>query len=191
MSKKPADISAVFLDRDGVINEELGYLHDPEDIHLIAGSASAIHRINELSIPVIVVSNQSGVARGYFLESHVGKFNDALSQELKKENARIDKFYYCPHHPEGRGSYMKNCDCRKPRHGLLLQASLDFNVDLKRCVVIGDKASDIGAGVSAGCQTVLVMTGHGEKELASWNQPFQPGHVTKDLQGAVEWLLRD
>ncbi|MDO8482053.1 MAG: HAD family hydrolase [bacterium] len=189
MSKKPAGIDAVFLDRDGVINEELGYQHNHEDIRMIAGSAGAIRRLNELSIPVIVVSNQSGVARGYFPESHVGKFNDALSKELKKEGAHIDKFYYCPHHPEGKGNYKKDCDCRKPKPGLLFQAAKEMNIDLKRSVITGDKASDIGAGVSVGSKTVLVMTGYGKKEWSTWNKQYKPNHVALDLSEAVKWLL--
>ena len=181
---------AVFLDRDGVINEDFGYLHDHKDLRLIPGSASAIHRFNELSIPVIVVSNQAGVARGYFSESHIGIFHDALSQELKKDNSHIDRFYYCPHHPsEGKGKYALVCDCRKPMPGLLLQAGKDMNLDLEKCVLIGDKASDIGAGVAAGCQTILVMTGYGANEWETWHESFKPSHVAQNLLDASTWLL--
>ena len=183
-------MQAVFLDRDGVINEEFGYLHDPKDLLLIPGAASAIHILNERKIPVIVVSNQSGVARGYFPESHAAEFNEALSRELKKDGAHIDKFYDCPHHPTaGRGTYKMTCDCRKPKPGLLLRAAKDFNLNIKDCVLIGDKASDIGAGVAAECRTVLVKTGYGEKEWSLWNKDFKPSHVAADLSDAVEWLL--
>lgn len=184
-------IDAVFLDRDGVLNEELGYASDPSGLELIPGAADAIRALNEHSIPVIVVTNQAGVARGYYPESQVSVFHDALNRELLEHGAHIDAFYYCPHHPTaGQGKYAVDCDCRKPKPGLLLRAAKDFNLDLKRCAVIGDKASDIGAGVSVGSTTVLVMTGHGEKHRAAWNQPFQPHHIAAGLQDAVTQLLR-
>lgn len=184
------DVEAVFLDRDGVINEDIGYVIDPNDLRLIPGSANAIRRINERSIRVLVATNQAGVARGYFPESHVVRFNEALSRGLEKEGAHIDKFYYCPHHPTaGRGIYKTVCDCRKPMPGLLHQAAKDFSLDLKKCVIIGDKASDVGAGVSAGCRTILVMTGYGEQERISWKESFQPDLIARDLAHAVQILF--
>ncbi|MDO8552927.1 MAG: HAD family hydrolase [bacterium] len=191
MSKRSTAIAAVFLDRDGVINEEVEYLSDSSKLRLVPGSARAIRLLNERAIPVIVVTNQSGVARGYYPESRIAHLHHALDESLKDEGAHIDRFYYCPHHPEGLGKYRIDCECRKPKPGLLHEAAKDFSLNLKNCIIIGDKASDIGAGIAAGCRTILVMTGYGKKELASWNQPFQPGHVAEDLQGSVEWLLRD
>ncbi len=185
-------IEAVFLDRDGVINEEVEYASDPKDLHIIPGAPQAIRRLNEKKIPVIVTTNQAGIARGYFSEVQVEAFHSALSKELKRKKAHIDRFYYCPHHPTaGKGKYRIVCDCRKPMPGLLHQAAKDFNLNLKSCVLIGDKASDIGAGAGAGCKTVLVMTGYGSKEWSEWNEKFKPDHVALDLRGAVEWLLRD
>ncbi len=185
-------VEAVFLDRDGVINEEVEYLHDPKDLRLIPGAARAIRMLNELKIPVIVVTNQAGVARGYYPESQVAVLHEALSQELEKEGAHIDRFYYCPHHrAAGKGKYAVDCDCRKPKPGLLAKAAKDLGLNLSRCVVIGDKASDLGAGVSAGCRTILVMSGYGKEQWTAWDQPFQPHHVALDLRKAVEWLLQD
>lgn len=184
-------VEAVFLDRDGVINEEVENLDHPRHLRFIPSVPEAIRSLNERSIPVIVVSNQAGVARGVRTEQQVEVVHKAISAELKKKGAHIDRFYYCPHHPEGKGTYRKVCDCRKPMPGLLLQAAKDLNLDLKRCVFIGDKASDIGAGVAAGCRTILVTTGYGEKEWASWNEKYTPDHVATDLSAAVEWLLRD
>lgn len=181
---------AVFLDRDGVINEEVEYASDPKDLHIIHGAPQAIRRLNEKKIPVIVVTNQAGVARGYFSEAHVKVFHDALSEELKKEGAHIDRFYYCPHHPTaGRGKYKIVCDCRKPMPGLLHQAAKDLSLNLKNCVMVGDKASDLAAGFTAGCKTILTLTGYGSKEISTWKESFQPSFVAPDLPGAVKWLL--
>lgn len=184
-------IDAVFLDRDGVINDEIEYLHDPKDLRLISGSASAIRLLNERKIPVIVVTNQAGVARGYYPESQIATLHHALEGMLESEGAHIDRFYYCPHHPEGQGTYSLDCDCRKPKPGLLLRAAREMNIDLRRSVMVGDKASDLAAGFSVGCKTILVLTGYGPKEKSSWNETFQPSFVAPDLFGAVEWLLRD
>lgn len=181
--------SAVFLDRDGVINEEVGYLHDPNDLRLIPGSADAIRALNERAIPVIVVTNQAGVARGHYSEREVGALHDALQKMLGEYGAHIDRFYYCPHHPDVEGKYRKVCDCRKPMPGMLHLAAKEMHVDLRHCVIIGDKASDIGAGVAAGCRTILVLSGHGEEHLASWNETFKPGSVARDLSDAVKRIL--
>lgn len=181
---------AVFLDRDGVINEESDYLHDPKDLRLLPGAAEAIKRLNEGGIPVIVMSNQSGVARGLYPESHVGVLHEALAQDLKKEGAHIDRFYYCPHHPTaGRGKYKIICDCRKPMPGLPHQAAKDMSLNLKNCVMVGDKASDLAAGFAAGCRTILVLTGYGFKEWSEWKQLFKPSHISPDLADAVDWML--
>ena len=185
------DIAVVFLDRDGVVNEEVDYLSDPKDLQLIKGVPAAIRRLNEQKIPVIVITNQAGVARGYYAESQVEVLHEALVKELARNGAHIDRFYYCPHHPDGRGEYKKACDCRKPAPGLLRLAAHEMKLDLSHCVMIGDKASDIGAGVAVGARTILVMTGYGAKEWSSWRESFQPTHVAPDLGRAVDWLLRE
>ncbi|OGG67156.1 hypothetical protein A3C21_04310 [Candidatus Kaiserbacteria bacterium RIFCSPHIGHO2_02_FULL_59_21] len=182
-------MDAIFLDRDGVLNEEIGYASDPKDLRLITGATAAIRVFNERSIPVVVVSNQSGIARGYHTETDTKRFNAALSKALQKEGAYVDGWYYCPHHPDGKGEYAKVCDCRKPMPGLLRRAADEMSLDLSRSVVIGDKASDIAAGIAVGCQTVLVLTGHGANEWAVWREDFQPSHVAPDLARATEWLL--
>lgn len=191
MSKKSA-VAAVFLDRDGVINEEVGHISDPRHLRYIPHVARAIRKLNERAIPVVVVSNQSGVARGYHTDEQVEIIHEAISAELKKEGARIDRFYYCPHHPtEGKGAYLVECDCRKPRPGLLLQAAKELHLDLPRCVMIGDKKSDIEAGHAVGTRTILVLTGDGTTTHASWRESFKPTHVAHDLHEAVEWFLSD
>ncbi len=182
---------AVFLDRDGVIIEEVNYLSEPDQLRLIPGAAEAIMRLNESGLPVIVITNQAGVARGYYQEARIQVVHAALSQQLAQVGAHIDRYYYCPHHPtEGLPPYRMECNCRKPKPGLLLQAAQDFDLDLKRCWVIGDNHSDIALTRSTGCRTILVLTGHGARVWREWREEFQPGHVASDLSAAVVWLLR-
>jgi D-glycero-D-manno-heptose 1,7-bisphosphate phosphatase len=153
---------AVFLDRDGTIIEEVGYLADPAAVVLIDGAAAAIARLNAAGVPVVVVTNQAGVARGYFPEECVGRVHDRLDELLAREGARVDGYFVCPHHPsEGRPPYRRDCDCRKPAAGLLLRAAEQLGLDLARSFMIGDKLSDVEAGARAGCGTVLVRTGYG------------------------------
>jgi D-glycero-D-manno-heptose 1,7-bisphosphate phosphatase len=153
---------AVFLDRDGTVIEEIEYLASPRQVRLIAGAADAIGRLNALGIPVVVVTNQAGVARGYFPESRVAEVHAHLDRLLAERSAHIDRYYVCPHHPqEGKAPYRRECDCRKPRPGMLLRAAADLGLDLSASCLIGDKLSDLEAGASAGCQTILVRTGYG------------------------------
>lgn len=156
---------AVFLDRDGTLIEEVHYLSEPDQVRLIPGAADAVRKLNDAGVLVIVVTNQAGVARGYFPESRVAAVHERLSALLEECGAKIDAFYYCPHHPtEGIGAYRVACDCRKPKPGMLLTAARDFDIDLARSWMIGDKPGDAEAGAAAGCRTILVRTGHG-KEL--------------------------
>ena len=189
MSKKSVGSRAVFLDRDGTINEDTDYVSDPKKVRLISGVAKAIRTLNERSIPVVVISNQSGVARGFYTESAIELVNAAISKHLEKVGARIDRFYYCPHHPEGKGKYGQECECRKPKSGMLLQAAKDLNLVLSHSVMIGDKARDIEAGIAAGCRTVLVMTGKGAQTRDTWHESFEPSHIAQNLPEAVKWFL--
>lgn len=154
---------AVFLDRDGTLIEEVHYLAHPEQVRLIPGAAEAVRRLNSLGVLVVVVTNQGGVARGYFPESRVTEVHEHLAALLAQQGARVDAFYYCPHHPtEGLDPYRVACDCRKPRPGMLLAAARDLGIDLARSWMIGDKPCDAGAGHAAGCRSLLVRTGHGK-----------------------------
>ena len=181
---------AVFLDRDGVINEEVEYLHSPEQLRMIPHAAQAIRKLNERAIPVIVVTNQAGIARGYFSEAQVVVVHHALAALLNQAGAHVDRFYYCPHHPtEGFLPYRVQCSCRKPQPGLLFQAAKDLNLELSHCYLIGDKVSDLEAGWHAGCQTILVQTGYGAQVWQEWSETFQPRRVARDLLDAVEWIL--
>ena len=182
---------AVFLDRDGVIIEEVGYLGDADQLRLIPGAAEAIRELNEAHLLTIVVTNQAGVARGYYPESYITQVHKALNELLVQQGARIDRFYYCPHHPTaGMGRYRVDCDCRKPRPGMLYRAARELALNLRDCVLIGDKLSDIQAGVRAGCKTVLVLTGYGQiHQLQIGASGVKVDHVAPDLSRAVGWIL--
>jgi len=158
---------AVFLDRDGTINVEREYLHRPEDFRFIPGAPQAIRLLNEAGFRVIVVSNQSGIARGYYDEVAVERLHRFMDGELAARGARIDAYYFCPHHPEhGDGEYGRACDCRKPWPGMLLQAAADLSLDLAASYMVGDKLADVQAGLNAGCRPLLVRTGYGAAEAA-------------------------
>ncbi|HEY1187157.1 MAG TPA: HAD family hydrolase [Gemmata sp.] len=153
---------AVFLDRDGTLIEEVNYLSHPDQVRLIPGAAEAVRRLNDLGVLVVVVTNQSGVARGYFPESRVVEVHERLIALLAERGAVVDAFYFCPHHPkEGIGVYRVTCGCRKPKPGMLLAAARDLGIDLAGSWMIGDKPCDAEAGLAAGCRALLVRTGHG------------------------------
>jgi D-glycero-D-manno-heptose 1,7-bisphosphate phosphatase len=151
---------AVFLDRDGTINVEKNYLCHFEDWEWIPGAKEAIRALKQSGYKVVVVSNQAGIARGMFKPSDVERLHSFLQQELTHFGATIDAFYYCPHHPDFNG----NCSCRKPAPGMLIQASLDLNLDFARSWMIGDKFIDVQAGRAASVQSVMVRTGYGVSE---------------------------
>lgn len=153
---------AVFLDRDGTINEEKNYLHLPEDFVFIPGVPQAIRRLNQAGFLVVVVTNQSGVARGYFELTDVQRLHEHVACGLAAEQAHVDGFYICPHHPEaGQGLERRQCDCRKGAPGLLLQAAEELHIDLQQSFMVGDKDADLEAGRRAGCTPFLVLTGYG------------------------------
>ena len=155
---------AVFLDRDGTINVEKHFLHKTEDFEFIPGAPEAIKRLKDAGFLVFVVSNQSGVARGYFDENAVNQLHQHMQNELMQYGTSIDAFYFCPHHPEkGLGAFKLDCNCRKGNPGLLLQAAREHNLDLQHSFMVGDKMADIEAGAEAGCKSLLVLTGYGAK----------------------------
>lgn len=156
---------AIFLDRDGTINVEKDYLYKIEDLEFEKDAVKALQIFKKLGYILIVVTNQSGIARAYFSEEDLYKFNEGMNNILKKNQAEIDEFYFCPHHPEkGIGIYKKECDCRKPNNKLIEQAIEKYNIDRNQSYMIGDKFSDIQAGIKSSLKTVLLKTGYGEKE---------------------------
>lgn len=159
---------AVFLDRDGTINVEKEYLHLAGDFEFIPGAPEAIRLLHDAGFAVIVVTNQSGVARGYYDEAAVCSLHRHMDDELARFGARVDAYYFCPHHPEhGIGEYRKVCGCRKPLPGMLLQAAAELGLDLSGSFVIGDKLADVEAGLKAGCRPLLVQTGYGREATPS------------------------
>ena len=146
---------AAFLDRDGVLNVDHGYVHRLEQLDLIPGAAEAVRLLNQAGFLTIVVTNQSGIARGYYGEDDVKRFNDEVRRRLAAAGARIDAFYYCPHHPQGTvARYAVACDCRKPKPGLLDQAARDFAIDRARSFMIGDKDDDMKAAAAFGIRGI-------------------------------------
>lgn len=186
---------AVFLDRDGTINVEANYLIHKEDFAFIPGVPQAIKSLKQAGYLVIVVTNQSGVARGYFSEAQVHELHLYIQQQLATIGTAIDGFYICPHHPtSGTGEYTGECECRKGKPGMLLQAAADFGIDLKASYMIGDKAADLEAGIAAGCRSLLVLTGYGRESLCSpavkaWTSSGSI-NVCDDLSTAAELIIK-
>lgn len=152
---------AAFFDRDGVLNHDTGYTHRLEDLQLIDGAAAAVRRFNDAGWWVFVISNQSGVARGYYDETAVRDFNAALQAALSIGGAHVDAFYYCPHHPDGSvAAYTRVCDCRKPAVGMIERAIVDWPVDLQRSILVGDRDTDVQAAEAAGLRGWLFPGGN-------------------------------
>jgi D-glycero-D-manno-heptose 1,7-bisphosphate phosphatase len=183
---------AVFLDRDGTISEEVGYLNHLDRLRLFPWTAPAVRKLNEAGMAVVVVTNQSGVGQGYFPEELVHRIHERIREELASQGARVDAFYYCPHHPNARlAAYRKVCRCRKPETGMLEQAAADLGLDLGSAYVVGDSTRDMETGFKANARTVLVLTGYGkgnyEYHRREWVRP--PDWVAENLLEAVERIV--
>lgn len=177
---------AVFLDRDGTLNEEVNYLHTIENFEWVSGAPQAVKRLNNIGVPVLVVTNQSGVARGYYSEDDVDRLHAWMNEELAKIDATVDAFYFCPYHPDGTvEEYRALSHCRKPNPGMFETAIDDWGVDPVRSFVVGDKNTDLIPGNELGMTTILVRTGHGEAE-----DDGVADHVVADVGKAVELIER-
>jgi D-glycero-D-manno-heptose 1,7-bisphosphate phosphatase len=153
----------VFLDRDGTLNHEVDFVRTPDQLRLIEGAADAVRRLNQQGLATCVISNQSGVARGYLSEQDLTPIHAKLERELAREGAKVDRIYYCPHHPtEGVAPYNITCECRKPKPGMLLRGSQELGIDLASSFVVGDSVVDMEAGKTVNAQTILVLTGYGK-----------------------------
>lgn len=185
--------AALFLDRDGVINEDTDYLHKPDDLLIFEGVGRAIAKFNRLGIPVVVVTNQSGIGRGYYTEADYLEINRLIGEKLKEDGAHIDRFYHCPHHPTGGiGAYLQDSQDRKPKPGMLLKAANELGLDLSLSIMVGDKESDLGAGRAAGTACILVRTGYGrehEERLTKEGRSDLFDAVFDTLPDALPWIL--
>jgi D,D-heptose 1,7-bisphosphate phosphatase len=184
---------AIFIDRDGTINEDIGYVSRPDDLFIYPFAAEAIRRFNQAGLKVIIITNQSGIARGFYSEATLDAIHERLRRELGRDDAKIDAVYYCPHHPHhGNETYRKVCDCRKPQIAMLERAAAEYDIDLSASYVIGDKASDINLATNAGARGVLVMTGYGAETYANLERfPCYPAIVAKDLLEATALILTE
>jgi len=185
---------AVFIDRDGTISEEVGYVNHPSRYRVFPYAAEAIRRLNEAGWLAILVTNQAGVARGYFTEDVIGAVHTLLTRELERGGARLDAIYYCPHHPSvGEPPYRFDCDCRKPRPGLIRRAADDLDIDLAGSWMVGDRYSDTELALNAGTRAALVLSGYGrgewEYQRAAWRH--QPDLVAENLLEAVQTITKE
>jgi len=177
---------AAFIDRDGVINEERGYVHRPEDFRLLPGTVQGLRRLQHDGWALVVVTNQAGIARGLYDEADYQRLTVHMKRMLASEGVALDAVYHCPHHPTaGKGALRIDCECRKPRPGMLKRAASELGVDLRASVLIGDKDSDLEAGRAAGVALcVLVESGHPPGERAR----HLADHTTSGLREAAEWI---
>jgi D-glycero-D-manno-heptose 1,7-bisphosphate phosphatase len=186
--KKPA----VFLDRDGTINEQMGYINHLSRFVIFPGVVEAVRLLNTHEFWAIVLTNQGGVARGYYPIELMHEIHDFLKRSLKNKGAIIDGIFYCPHHPAGIvPEYSTECDCRKPKTGLVHQALEAFDIDMTKSYVVGDRHVDIELASCLGIDGILVKTGYGlgEIDYVLPQHPAKPSYIAQDLLGAVEWIL--
>jgi len=174
---------AVFLDRDGTIAKDVHYCRRVEDFEILPRAPQGIRLLNQHGFKVVVITNQSGIARGYFTEDTLSLIHQKMKQELQKHYAFVDAIYFCPHHPDD------GCDCRKPKPTLLLQAAKDMDIALEMSYMIGDDAKDVEAGNAAGCRTVWLTTDPSQAENMQQHQ--LPDHIAGSLYKAVEWVVGD
>jgi D-glycero-D-manno-heptose 1,7-bisphosphate phosphatase len=183
---------AVFIDRDGTISEEVGYINHPSRFRVFPYTASAIKLLNDRGWLAIVVTNQAGVARGYFSESMIDVVHESLRHELRDKGAQVDGIYYCVHHPTvGEPPYRQECDCRKPKPGLVTRAAKDLDIAIEQSWMIGDRYGDVELAHNAGLRSALVLSGYGrgewENQSSLWQH--QPDLVAENLLEAVKSIL--
>ena len=174
---------AVFIDRDGTININVEYLDTPDEFKMYPGVAEGIRLLKENGYKIIVITNQSGIARGFFTEETLEKIHNKMKDELSEKGASIDAIYYCPHHPD------EKCNCRKPNTGLLKKAIKDFDIDVKNSFFIGDRMIDVEAGSKIGVKTVLVPENKEKVELEIRKSYIKPDNYSEDFYTGVKWIL--
>ena len=183
---------AVFLDRDGTLIEEVGYLDRPERVELFPWSVDAIRALNRAGVRVVMLSNQSGVARGFFDEATVDRVHARIAELLQGGGAVIDAYYYCPHHPDGKvAAYARVCDCRKPARGLVDRAARELGVEPQRSFIVGDRWLDVALAQTVGARGILVRTGYGLTEETRPPSGLSADTIVDNLIAAVSWVLRN
>ncbi|MCX8094190.1 MAG: HAD family hydrolase [Candidatus Goldbacteria bacterium] len=184
---------AVFIDRDGCLIKEMGYLNTLKNIKFYKNSIKALKLLKQYKYKIIVVTNQAGVAYGYFPESFVKESHRFIAKKLKKYGLKIDAYYYCPHHKKAKiKKYKKNCKCRKPATGMIHKAKKRFNIDLKKSYTIGDKLTDVKLGHNSGMKGILVLTGFGrwQKTLIK-KEKIIPDYIAKDFFYGARWIIKN
>ncbi|MBN1156896.1 D-glycero-beta-D-manno-heptose 1,7-bisphosphate 7-phosphatase [Candidatus Woesearchaeota archaeon] len=174
---------AIFLDRDGTVNEDSGYVNRIEEFYLIPGAVDGLRLLKNAGFKLFFITNQSGIGRGYYKEENFHSFQEHLLKELKKHGITIEKTHFCPHHPDDE------CDCRKPNPKSIIDMTKEFDIDLKKSFTIGDHPSDIELGKNAGIKAVFVLTGHGKKE--QHNLKEKPDYIADNLLKAAEWIVKN
>ena len=175
---------AVFLDRDGTINKDIGFVYKKEDYERLPGVIEGLRILTKLGFKLVVITSQGGVARGFYKEEDVHGFHDAIIKDLEEHGINISAFYFCPHHPtEGIGTYKVVCECRKPKTGMMDKAAKELEINKKKSYMIGDRDIDIKMGKSAGCTTIFVKTGTNKKL-----EGVTAGYEAEDLQDAANWI---
>lgn len=178
---------AVLLDRDGVVSLQTAFVNEPSDLTLIDGAAKAIARLNAAGWPVAIITNQGGIAMGYLTEDMLRTIHDRMESLLSEEGAHVDAIFYCAHHEQAKlPQYKTDCHCRKPNIGMLEQARDKLGIDLHKSVVVGDRTTDILAGIRAGCSTILVQTGSAGKDRDIF---AEPNATVADIAAAVDLIL--
>jgi D-glycero-D-manno-heptose 1,7-bisphosphate phosphatase len=176
---------AIFVDRDGTINVDVHYLNDPDKFEMYPGVQIGVKKLQENGFKIIVITNQSGIARGYFTEEQLSDIHERMKKEFQRFGVTMDGIYYCPHHPDDK------CNCRKPNTGLFEKAIIEHNIDVKKSYMLGDKILDVGAGKKTGVRTILIPEPHLRQDfLAQKNEwEYHPDFIADDFQDAVEWIL--
>ncbi len=184
---------AVFLDRDGTINRDVGYPNSYDQIEIFPYSFEAVRKINESGLLAVIVTNQSGIGRGLIDEKNLKEIHEKMAATFAEHNARFDGIYYCPHYLSSSiPAYRKDCRCRKPFPGMALQAAADLDIDTEQSYMIGDKVEDIEFGLNIKAQPILLLTGFGRKSLIKLkDNNIKPVHVAPNLLGAVDWILKN
>ena len=189
---KRSNIGAIFFDRDGTIIAEKHYLSSSHDLQLLPGAASSLKRLKYLKLPVYLITNQAGIAHGFFDEVTLNQIHYCLIAKLKGMEVPLKGILYCPHHPQAEiEAYRRNCCCRKPNPGLLSLAANNDGIALTKSYVVGDKLLDIQAGKNVGAKTILVLTGYGKVESQRIAPPTTPDFIATDLYEVVEWIKRE